>query len=78
MKIDVNVEFTVPQVVKILVAPKDALSYPISITLSKDDLDFGHHNVFPLLAIIWSKILVAIDWAFFFLSVDSTATCETI
>lgn len=62
VRIEVNVELTVPQVDRILLLLDVAeLSSPISIMSLYEDFDFGTHRVLPLLAIICSKIFVAID-----------------
>lgn len=47
-----------------------AVSKAIIIVSFKSTESFGTHKIFPLLAIIWSRILVAMLWTFFFLSVD--------
>lgn len=70
-----KVEFTVPQAAKMFFPPDiDALSIPTNIVSSSLDWVLGTQRVFPLLAIIWRRIFVAILCAFFFLNEASQAT----
>jgi len=68
-QIEENVELIVATPLRIFFEPDLALSKAASITLSIVIADSGTQRVFPLLAIICNKILVAMLLKLFFLKV---------
>ena len=71
-----NVELMVEQMLTTDFPPTDALSKPTIMVWEICFEKEGTQSVFPFLAMIWRRILVAMDWTFFFPRVDSQATCE--
>jgi len=77
-KIEVKVELMVAHMLIVVTLPDFADSKAIIIVAGSPEGTFGAHNVFPLLAIIWSKILVAMLCRFFLRRVPSVVIWQMI